>query len=406
MCRLETCRDPARVPGPNPSKYCSDAHGMEYMRIHAMAREPEPELSPSYSAQKRKTRRDNYTDNYGNEDNMALESEELKPNPSNSTIHRKSRRDNYTDNDGNENGLAPLSQEPKRSASQSPQARKRRRDNHADNYGNGKDDGNDDHATLHGGVLRAAQLKTLASGVKNIAEFRQLGEGVLSPPRTPPSTRWNDDDGGMKMEVDGNANSRHPNFEEEPLDEIAAKRQSLKAQSRMLDGRERFLSLVKTRAKRVLEDLRKREAVKDICGFDARLSWSDHEFLAWRDSAEGQDALESGNLTAPPPASFTITAEPDDFDSEDSADDQPTGATQAAGTTHPDGNDNQDPEDEIGRGVCQKRRCERHRAWWKLQQQDLAFEKGEVRLLLGMLDLEETGIRQRARVKRLEAKGK
>ena len=32
MCRLPECRKPARVTRKNPSKYCSDEHGQEFMR--------------------------------------------------------------------------------------------------------------------------------------------------------------------------------------------------------------------------------------------------------------------------------------------------------------------------------------------------------------------------------------
>lgn len=343
MCRLETCRDPARVSGSKPSKYCSDAHGQEYMRLHALKRESEETRAASIpsSTQNRKRRRNNYTDHYGNgevEDNL---------------------------------------------------------------------DTAEDANTLRGGPLRAPELKSVVNGVKNIAEFRQLGEGVLSPPRT-----VSPDDEDIKVE-DGNfpATSKsgisYSATEKQQLVEIAGKREVLETRKHMLDDRERFLVLVKSRAKRVLEELRQKEAVKDICGFDARLAWSDAEFLAWRNSPEGQKALESRMLMAPSRinASTTDRLNPD-----------PTSAEIAIGKSMPEAEptdhynphapkmavDDEPDEEEVGRGVCQKRRCERHRAWWKLQQQDVAFEKGEVRLALGRLGVEEKGVRERAVVRCLE----
>ena len=174
----------------------------------------------------------------------------------------------------------------------------------------------------------------------------------------------------------------------------------------MLDDRERFLVLVKSRAKRVLEELRQKETVKDICGFDGRLAWSDAEFLAWRDSPEGQKALESRMLMAP---SRTTASAADRLNPD------PTSAEIAIGSSMPEAEppnhygghgpesfDGQPDDGEVGRGVCQKRRCERHRAWWKLQQQEVAFEKGEVRLALDRLGVEEKGVRERAVVRCLE----
>lgn len=300
MCRLETCRNPARVNDPQPSKYCSNAHGLEYMR-------------------KRYTK--------------------------------------------------GVTEEAKLSASCGTRNMKRRRDNLTDNFGNGEDEVGlpEDSNTLRGGVLRDLELKTLANGVKSVAELRQLGEGVLGPIQI--ASIENGDDNG--------ANKNFIASESQQLAEIASKREKLEARKYMLEHRDRFLHLVKSRAKRVLDELRKTETVKDICGFDFRLSWSDDEFLAWADSSEGQQALKSGVLTAAPTAETTIDGETqNDGGEEDTA--------------------------EVGKGVCQKRRCERHRNWWKLQLQDINFEKGEVRLAMGKLGGEEEDVMKRAVVRRLE----
>lgn len=317
MCRLESCRDPARVVGPKPSKYCSDEHGVEYMRKHAIKQEPEAQAGAS---KRKKRRRDNYTDNFGNGE------AEMEPD--------------------------------------------------------------DDRSHLRGGVLRSGELKALVDGVQKISEFRKLGDGVLSPPRTASPDA---DGGGTSSKITISYSSE----EKAQLKEISTKKTTLTIRKSMLDHRDRFLSLVRIRAKRVLDHLRKKETVKDICGFDARLSWSDEEFQDWCVSPEGVKSLGSGNLCAPV-APGTKPNKPNDS------------IPQLDGTDTNDGGgaeDDNDEEEEMGRGVCQKRRCERHKTWWKLQQQDVAFERDEVRQALGRLDAEERGVRKRALIRGLEDDG-
>lgn len=333
MCRLESCRNPARVTGPKPSKYCSDEHGVEYMKNRAMKQENEEQAGGASSRRK-----------------------------------------------------------------------KRRRDNRADHFGSGEfedmleRDNNRSH--LQGGILHSGELKALADGVRAISEFRKLGDGVLSPPRT------------ASPDADGKTAPSKFSISYSPeeiiqLNEIAAKEHALKRRKTMLDHRERFLILVRSRAKRVLDLLRKKETVKDICGFDARLSWSDEEFQAWCASPEGIQSLESGNLCAPSAASApkaNMPIEPCDpattlldCDPRPHANESANGGGLGGG---PDGAE--DEEEELGRGVCQKRRCERHKTWWKLQQQDVAFERDEVRQALRRLEAEGKGVRKRALIRGLE----
>lgn len=327
MCRLESCRDPARVAGPKPSKYCSDEHGVEYMKNHAIKQESEAQAHAT-SNRRRKRRRDNYTDHFGNgevEDTVELD---------------------------------------------------------------------DDQSHLRGGVLRSRELKALADGVQDISEFRKLGDGVLSPPRT------------ASPDANGNITSSRVAISYLPeeltqLKEITAKEDALKRRKSMLNHRDRFLNLVRVRAKRVLEHLRKKETVKDICGFDSRLSWSDEEFQAWCASPEGIQSLESGSLCAPPTISTAkpnIPIEPGD--AIPPLDYEPGNiAHESAGGVGQGGVE--DEEDELSRGVCQKRRCERHKTWWKLQQQDVAFERDEVRQALERLEAEEKRVRKRALIRGL-----
>ena len=298
MCRLEGCREPAKVNSAKPSKYCSDEHGREFMARHALKDDPEAQKLASASNNNKKRRKSNYTDNMGNgEDAMEVD---------------------------------------------------------------------EDPSYLHGGVLKASELKAVAAGIKDINEFRKLGEGVLSPPRT-----VSPDGNGVKMEDETKKGEvAYTPQETEKLAEITSSKESLRLRKSMLEDRDTFLGLVKARGKTVLDELRKKDkSLKDICGYDARLSLSDEEFKIWRCGPEGQKAFDEDVLVAPTP------------------DDEAT----ATGD-----------DDELGRGVCQKKRCERHRNWYKIQQQEVAFEKDNIRQALRKLEEEERGVKNRAMIRCLE----
>jgi len=308
MCRLETCREPARASGPKPSKYCSDEHGIEFMRQRALKGEPdatEPKIPTSPATGRRRSRKDNYTDNIcPSSDHLIYE-----PEP-------------------------------------------------------------DDDAHLRGGVLRPAELKTLASTAKSITEFRSLGEGVLSPPDT--------------------ASPEEPTYtpaEAVQLATITTRTDALKQRKQLLDDRDTFLSLVKARAKAALVDLKKKgEKIAGVCGFDARLAFTDEEFAVWRSSSEGQETFRTGQLVA----STTASAEMD--------------ASVVVGSEGEPTLTNgvKEEEQKIEEGVCTKKRCKRHEMWQKLQMQEVAFEKDLVRQEMRRLIVEEKGIKERAAVRSLE----
>lgn len=313
MCRLASCRNPARVTGLPPSKYCSDEHGEEFMASRAMAKD---------------TNRSSAEDGY--------------------TAARKRRRDNYTNHSGNGDTS------PTKGATI-------------------EEDGNSLH--LRGGLLRTSELKTLASGVNGLDEFKGLGDGVLSSPHvTLP------DHNDLKVE-DGdqipseNNDVTYTSEEKISLLDIDAKRVSLRHRREALEARERFLGLVKARAKSMLEERKKNDNNKDsICGYDTRLSWSDDEFDAWRSSSEGQQAMENGTLGL------------------------------ASTSTDADGDEamNDAPEEAVGQGVCQKKRCARHQNWYRTQQQGIAAEKDECRQEMRKLEFEEKGVGERAMLRYLE----
>ncbi|KAI9737475.1 MAG: hypothetical protein M1834_009630 [Cirrosporium novae-zelandiae] len=122
VCRLPSCRKPARLIKNNLSKYCCDEHGKEFMR--------------------RKVRKLRGGD--GDE-----EEQRIKPPP---RPVRPRRKANYTETTGNGSDSEYIDEA--------------------------------DVEESHGGVLKSGELKALAKGVKDANEFRKLGEGVLSPPPT------------------------------------------------------------------------------------------------------------------------------------------------------------------------------------------------------------------------------
>lgn len=267
MCRLPECRKPARVNRRDPSKYCSDEHGREFMR--------------------RQTRRLNIGST------------------------RK--------------GLEDLGS--------------------------------------MGGVLTAGDLKAAIMGVNSVEEFRNLGNQIIPPPLEPPKEEspTNEVKSETKSQVgenaaaaDGMEYSRH---EAAQLEKLRESRDELLHRKEMLAARSTFVELVRQRAKGVVAKLKQSDPKggwKDICGFDARLAWADEEFDEWRLSDAGKNALAVGTADAMA-ASFPASTDGD-------------------GDISMDGEE-QDEMAFLTRGICIKKRCERHKQWMKVQQQDISFEE-------------------------------
>lgn len=304
MCRLEGCGEPARdgSEAQVKSKYCSDAHGAEYMSIKALGKR----------------------------------SAEPKDRPGN---NKKRRRDNYTDN-----------------------------------FGNTEEVSDDDGAHLRG-VLKPSELKALVDRSKDLDAFRRLGDGVLSPPATASPERED-----VKME-NAKIEKPEPTYtpeEKAQLESIAEKKIRCKAKRQLLDDRDKLLLLITARMKNVLAELKEQDkSYNNICGYDSRLTWSEDEFNEWRASPEGQKALQKDGTLEAPPA----------MEKEE---------------VHEATKDAEKEEEEIGRGVCKKKRCERHRSWLKLQQQDNLFEKNQARQEMKKLEAEEKALRDRAMIRCLE----
>lgn len=255
-----------------------------------------------------------------------------------------------------------------KSAAADTPARKRRRENYTDHIGN-EDEQEPPH--LRGGYLLPGEIKSLLSSVDDIKQFKRLGDAISAS---------SDATLGKEANDQNQPSPAFSNQETERLEEISNRKMQLAHELGSFDDREQFHTMIRARAKTVLDELKKKEKnTKDICGFDKRIRWSQEEFDEWRSSPAGQEALQNRILSAP------ATEIPDaDGDTK-----MVEGAT--------------DNGEEIGHGVCQRKRCKQHDGWYKLETQNLAFERSDCRRAIQQLDLEEKGIRERAMIRSMES---
>ncbi|GES58588.1 putative PHD transcription factor [Aspergillus terreus] len=240
--------------------------------------------------------------------------------------------------------------------------------------------GQADDLGSRGGVLTAGELKAVVMGVSSAQEFRKLGERIISPPpeeEDPETGEKAQKKLGLDADIDGLVYSPD---EASKIQELRTRRDDLLHRKEMLAARDHFLNLVRQRSKAVLEKLKQSDPKggwKDICGFDSRLAWSDEEFDEWRLSEIGKNALQTGTPEA------LASSHPD--------------ATDADGDTIMD--ESKADEDDLAsvtRGVCTKKRCERHKQWVKVQQQELLFEQDTLKEDLVQCEKEAQNVVERA----------
>ncbi|KAL4785645.1 hypothetical protein BJX76DRAFT_164152 [Aspergillus varians] len=330
MCRLPECRKPARFTRRNPSKYCSDEHGLEFMR--------------------QKTQHLNLTTQTNNQ----------KPK----SFLKAALEGNHTprDDDSEYDGSSHIEDE--------------------------RDDSMEDLGS-RGGILTLGDLTAVILGVGSADEFRKLGTHIVSPPpESPPSeikeadTEANSEPDaetkpskklGLDVGVDG---LNYSPDEAKKIEKLRKHRDYLFHRKGMLAVRNTFLTLVRQRSKSILEVLKKKDPKggwKDICGFDSRLAWSDEEFDEWRLSDMGKKALEEGTPEALASSYPNVDADGD------------TAMDKTEGDL-----------DSITRGVCLKKRCERHKQWIKVQQQDAGFEEMTLNNDFAECEKEAQGVVERA----------
>jgi COMPASS component SPP1 len=113
---------------------------------------------------------------------------------------------------------------------------------------------------------------------------------------------------------------------------------------------------------------REKIKMKEFCGYDSRLSWSDAEFLQWRNGKHGRAAFKFSTLS---PTAEQISSMPAVNGSDISV--------------------------EAKESVCLKKRCPKHPQWQKLNLQDARFEELEVVEAIRECEKEEKSVRERAR---------
>jgi COMPASS component SPP1 len=217
----------------------------------------------------------------------------------------------------------------------------------------------DDEPTPLGGTLRAKDLKALVDASPNIQAFKNLGTGVLTPPQTASPSRSNFPSNGEDLALTAAETDR--------LTALHKEKVQLKDRLEVLKDREKFVSMAKEQAVRLAD--REKIKIKDFCGYDSRLSWSDAEFLLWRNSKHGRAVFQYSTLS---PTDEQVSSIPD-----------------------MDGVDLMDVE--IKETACLKKRCQKHPQWQKLNLQDARFEELEVVEAIKECEKDEQSVRERAR---------
>ncbi|KAL7269780.1 COMPASS (complex proteins associated with Set1p) component [Rhizina undulata] len=160
------------------------------------------------------------------------------------------------------------------------------------------------HQTSGGGALQRDQISAIVDATPNLPALKRLGERIPTPP------------------LSSDAMSDYPE-EQMQLRNIAEERRLLERKTEMVEKRLRFITLTQERSRRILEELKadpetsSRKSLKEICGYDDKLSLDDEEWAEFFKGDEGREILASGRIS--------------------------------------------------GReGVCLKRKCEKHARWYQL----------------------------------------
>jgi COMPASS component SPP1 len=219
----------------------------------------------------------------------------------------------------------------------------------------------EEEPTPLGGTLRAKDLKALVDASPNIQAFKNLGTGVLTPPQTASPSRATFPSNGEDLALTAG--------EIERLTALHKEKTQLKDRLEVLKDREKFVSMAKEQAVRLAD--REKLKIKDFCGYDSRLSWSDAEFLLWRNSKHGRAAFYHSTLSPTP--------------------------DQISSTPVINGADAMDVDVDDKETACLKKRCQKHPQWQKLNLQDARFEELEVVEAIKECEKDERSVRDRAR---------
>lgn len=334
MCRLPDCRRPARVTARPPSKYCSDNHGLAFMRAQLTRVRP--------------VRR------------WSAESGESEDEEEDEEVREEMERD-----DGEER--------------QQPQ---------------------EPDSECNGGVLSAGELKTIVSSVSSAQELRELGEKITplvsaitvkrtqSPPpssageattsrtdKAEPSTTTATqslDDTIASLDI-----SRFTDKESAHFQHLCNIRAAARVALTRQKARQALLETTRARARAMIDamvaDGTKPKDVAGVCGFDSRLAWSDVEVEEWwerggdnnegeknekgADGVNGANGVHSNDATLDAGEKDTVMGGTEEANANSNGNGRPP----ASATPNPS-------------DLCTRKRCERHRQWVKVQQQDIDAE--------------------------------
>ncbi|KIY00211.1 uncharacterized protein Z520_03896 [Fonsecaea multimorphosa CBS 102226] len=358
MCRRKDCRKPARVTQVPPSKYCSDACGR--MFFVELVQRGDPQAQTSKDGQ------------------YIIEGPPLKK-------HRKKqkRREKPAKQLLNlVNGVDPDSRLATPAYSDEEKT-EYETDSSLD----------DDMLPNRGSALRAGEIKALIEKCKDIEQLKALGRKPDTPPR---EIDINMADADSKPTAPPDL--EYDDLETSKMANITDEKQRLKVRYDMLLAREKFLELVKARSSTIVEEFRKTHPkMKDLCGFDPRMSWSDEEFATWYDHNGGRAIIDAGAEGRIGP--------PEEVPNDEGSTKLPNG--DAAHSQSPVVNEEEEENDNMPKkgGVCIKNRCPRHRNWAKGQLAEVRFEQDLVRRAIQRCEAQEGEIRGRAVVRAWEKRG-
>ncbi|KAJ9608467.1 COMPASS (complex proteins associated with Set1p) component [Cladophialophora chaetospira] len=354
MCRRKDCRKPARVTQVPPSKYCSDACGRMFFVELVQRGDPRAQSSKNgehvIEAPKTKKYRKKHT---------------KKERPA-KVIPKLS------------NGVDPDSRLATPAYSDEEKT-EYETDSSLD----------DEMLPNRGAALRAGEVKALIDRCQIIDEWKALGRKPDTPPRdTDVEMNGGEDTKPVEPELE------YDDLELAKLAGIEAEKTRLKAQDDILTAREQFVELVKVRSGTITDEIRKSHPkMKDLCGFDPRVAWSDEEFSIWYNLTGGKAIIDAGaNAKIGPP---------EDLDNEDKKLTNGTAHEESAVLEEDDETDTMPKKG----GVCIKNRCPRHRNWAKGQLAEIRFEQDLVRRALQRHEVSEEELRGRAVVRAWEKRG-
>jgi COMPASS component SPP1 len=390
MCRRKECRKPARVLAEPPSKYCTDDCKKRFWVSMVKKSDPNALVSEDGLVVIGSKVHQRNQEKKKRKHKMAREDEE----------YNDTNNDEESDYQEGGTKLSPsLKKKKKKKKSISPTMTKSRKKDSLGEDALSSDE--EPPLSTKGGALSIGDIKMMLNQAKTVDEIRQLGQ----KPPTPPYTSDADmDDPDTKMADGVNHDSQHDqnpfpyNSEEHAhLQRLSARKRQLRDRLQLLRDQEKLLAMIAARSFALVEDLDVPKA-KNVCGFDARLSWSTAEFEDWRGSLAGRLALEKGEIGDPDSGTESVVKDerPDnvmvngvgnEIEEDENDDDENDGEGEGDGCS---------TRRTLLRGICIRNKCPRHREWRRLLASEYKFEEEVVRRQMRKMEAEGKEIRERA----------